>query len=71
MARGLLAMIVLLSNKVCICQYDYIRYIGYFSLCLLMFFHMQKCVDDLLAAAHGRSTGSKYVNEVVDNIYDA
>ena len=66
MARGLLAMIVFLSNKV---YKD--TYIVYFSLCFLMLFHMQKCVDDLLAAAHGRSTACKYDNEVVDNVYDA
>ena len=35
-----------------------------------MLFHMQ-CVDDLLAAAHGRSTVCKYDNEVVDYVYDA
>ena len=64
-------MILFLSKKVCICQYEDFCYIGYFSLCFLMLFHMQKCFDDLLAAAHGRATDCKYENEVVDNVYDA
>ena len=70
MVLGLLAMTVLLCNKVYRYTYVNMKILGtlyIFSLCFLMLFHTQ-FVDDLLAAAHGRLTERKYDKEVVDYV---